>query len=203
MEILVLFNSKGGHVYKLAQAVAEGINQVEGVTARIRRPKETTPMEVIRSVKEWSEFYDRITDEVQEVTLDDLVETEGLALGSPTRYGNISPTMGNFLESTGPLWAQGLLLGKVGGVFTSSNTMHGGQETTLVTMMIPLMHLGYIIVPLSYSEPCVITTLRGGTPYGPSSVSGPEGNMGPDEIELSLASVFGKRLAEVTKKLRS
>ena len=110
MEILVLFNSKSGNTYALAKAVAEGIGQVEGVEPRIRRPKETTPMDVIRAEERWSQVYDQITSEVPEVTLDDLVETEGLALGSPTRFGNISPTMGNFLESTGRLWLRGSLV---------------------------------------------------------------------------------------------
>lgn len=203
MEILVLFNSKSGNTYALAKAVAEGIQQIEDMQPRIRRPKETTPMEVIRANETWSKFYDLLTAEVKEVTLDDMVETEGLALGSPTRYGNISPTMGNFLESTGHLWMKGSLNGKPAGVFCSTGTMHGGNEATLLTMMIPLMHLGYIIVPLGYTDPGVSQTTLGGTPYGPTSVSGPRENLGPDETELRLSGVFGKRLAEITKKLRS
>lgn len=202
MEILVLFNSKSGNTYALAKAVAEGIEQVEGMKARLRRPRETTPMEVIRAEKTWSEFYDFITKEIPEATLDDLVQTEGLALGSPTRYGNISPTMGNFLESTGPLWASGALIGKVAGVFCSTATMHGGNESTLLSMMSPLMHLGYIIVPLGYTDPGVMRTTRGGTPYGPTSVSGLPDGPTPNEVELHLCRVFGRRLAEVTKKLR-
>lgn len=202
MEILVLFNSKTGNVYALARAVAEGIREAEGMQPRIRRPKETTPLEVIRADARWSQVYDQITSEVPEVKLDDLVETEGLALGSPTRYGNISPTMGNFLESTGPLWVRGALTGKVAGVFGSTGTMHGGNEFTLISMMVPLMHLGYIIVPLGYTHPDVMATTRGGTPYGPTSVSGPNADQGPDETELKLARVFGTRLAEITKRLR-
>jgi len=202
LEILVLFDSKGGNTYALAKAVAEGIQEVEGMQPRIRRPKETTPMEIIRADKEWSEFYDFKMKEITEVTLDDLVETEGLALGSPTRYGNISPTMGNFLESTGPLWIKGALIGKLAGVFASTGTIHGGQETTLITMMVPLMHLGYIIVPLGYTDPGVMQTERGGTPYGPTSVTG-LGGQTPTDIELKLCRVFGKRLAETAKTLRS
>ena len=160
-------------------------------------------MEVIRSNETWSKFYDLVTAEIPEATLDDLVETDGLALGSPTRYGNIAPTMGNFLESTGPLWVKGALVGKPAGVFCSTGTMHGGNEATLLTMMIPLIHLGYIIVPLGYVDPGVMKTTLGGTPYGPTSVSEPRKNLGPDETELRLARVFGKRLAEIAKKLRS
>ena len=203
MEILVLFDSKYGNVYALAKAIAEGIGQVEGVTARLRRPKETTPMEVVRADERRSKFYDFITNEVPEATLDDLVQTEGLALGSPTRYGNISPAMGNFIESTGQLWLKGALIGKAAGVFCSTSSLHGGQETTLLTMMIPLTHLGFILVPMGYTDPGLMTTTRGGTPYGPTSVSGPMADQGPDEIELQIARAFGRRLAEVTKKLRS
>jgi len=203
LEILVLFDSKGGNVYALAKAVAEGIQEVEGMQARMRRPKETTPMEVIRSDRTWSEFYDFKTREIPEAALDDLVETEGLALGSPTRYGNMTPAMANFIESTGPLWAKGALTGKVAGVFTSTGAMHGGNELTLISMMIPLIHLGYVIVPLGYTDPGVMETTRGGTPYGPTSVTGLPDYKGPTNIELRLCRAFGKRLAEITKKLRA
>ena len=203
MEILVLFNSKSGNTYALAKAIADGIQEVDGIQPRIRRVKETTPMEVIRANPRWSEFYDQITAEIPEAELSDLDETEGLALGSPTRYGNLVPAVGNFLECTGPLWMKGSLVGKVGGVFTSTATMHGGNEATLLTMMIPLMHLGYVIVPMGYTDPGVQHTMRGGTPYGPSSVSGPMGDQGPDETELAIARSFGRRMAEITKKLRS
>jgi NAD(P)H dehydrogenase (quinone) len=203
MEILVVFNSKSGNTYALAKAIGEGIHEVEGMEPRIRRVKETTPIDVIRAEKEWSDFYDFVTREVQEVTLDDLVETEGLVMGSPTRYGNIAPAVGNFLECTGPLWAKGLLVNKVGGVFTSTTTMHGGQESTLLSMMIPLMHLGYIIVTMGYTDIGVQRTTAGGTPYGPSSVSGIDAPKKPTDEELSIARAFGKRVAEITKKLRS
>lgn len=202
MEILVLFDSKGGNTYALAKAVAEGILEVDGMQPRMRRPKETTPMEVIRADKTWSEFYDFKTGEIPEVKLDDLVETEGLALGSPTRFGNMTPAMGNFIESTGPLWQRGVLAGKAAGVFCSTGTLHGANELTLITMLIPLIHLGYIIVPLGYTDRGVMETTRGGTPYGPTSVSGlPDENAA--DVELRLCRVFGKRLAEITKKLRS
>jgi len=203
LEILVLFDSKGGNAYALAKAVAEGIREVEGMQPRIRRPKETTPMEVIRADKTWSEFYDFKIREIPEATLDDLVETEGLALGSPTRYGNMTPAMANFIESVGRLWATGALMGKAAGVFASTGTMHGGNELTLITMMVPLIHLGYIIVPLSYTDPGVMQTTRGGTPYGPTSVTGLPDYQGATDIELRLCRAFGKRLAEITKKLRA
>lgn len=201
MEILVLFDSKGGNVYKLAKEVAEGIRQVKGVEARIRYVKETTPMEVIRANEEWSKFHDFKVNELQEATLDDLTQCEGLAIGSPTRYGNCTPAMGNYLESTGPLWATGALIGKVAGAFSSSSTMHGGNEITIYTMMVPLAHLGYIIMPMGYTDPGIMQTERGGTPYGPSSVTGLGGET-PTEMEKHVCRTFGKRLAETTKKLR-
>jgi len=203
MEILVLFFSRYGNTYALAKSVAEGIREVEGMEPRLRRAKENAPWEVIQANEGWLKWHEKITSEVPEVTLDDLVETEGLALGSPTRYGNIAPAMGNFLETTGPLWINGSLLGKVAGVFCSTSSIHGGNELTLITMMSPLIHLGYMIVPLNYSDPGVMETDRGGTPYGPTSVSGPNADQGPTETELKLARVFGKRLAEITKKVRS
>lgn len=203
MEILVVFDSKGGNTYALAKEIAEGISEVEGVEPRIRRVKETTPIEVIRAKKEWSEFYDFKVKEIPEATPDDLAECEGVALGSPTRYGNCTAAMSNFLECTGPLWMQGALVGKVGGVFTSTNTMHGGNEATLLSMTIPLVHLGYIIVPMGYTHSGVMHTDRGGTPYGPSSVTGLPGYDGPDEHERLICRAFGKRLAETAKKLRA
>ena len=123
-------------------------------------------------------------------------------MGSPTRYGNMTPALGNFIESTGPLWVSGALVGQPAGVFCSTNTMHGGNEATLLTMMLPLMHLGFIIVPMGYCNPGVMNTRSGGTPYGPSSVEGLHEGQGPDEMELSIARAFGTRLAETTKKLR-
>lgn len=203
MEILVLFDSKTGNTYALAQAVAEGIRQVEGVQPRMRRVSETAPMEVVRADPKRSAFYDFITKEVPEATLQDLQETDGLAMGSPTRYGNPTPSMGNFIESTGPLWVSGALVGEPAGVFCSTATMHGGNEATLLTMMIQLMHLGFIIVPMGYTDAGVQHTKSGGTPYGPSDVSGLDETHGPDEVETTIARAFGKRLAEITLKLRS
>ena len=203
MEILVLFDSKGGHVYELAKNITAGIREVQGMEVRIRRVKETTPMGVIRANEEWSKFYDFKTKEIPEAALSDLDETDGLAMGCPTRYGNVTPALGNFLESCGPLWVSGALVGKVAGVFSSSGTMHGGNETTLISMMFPLMHLGYVIAPMGYSHPGVMETDLGGTPYGPTSVSSKE-KVGEliSETEAAIARAFGKRLAEVTKKLR-
>lgn len=204
MEILVLFDSKGGHVYELARSIAEGISEVEGMQVRIRRVKETTPLDVIHGNEEWSKFYDFKMKEIPEAVLSDLDETDGLAMGCPTRYGNVTPALGNFLESCGSLWVTGALVNKVAGVFSSSGTMHGGNETTLISMMFPLMHLGYVIVPMGYTHPGVMETDLGGTPYGPTSVSNKEKEGALiSETEAAIARAFGKRLAEITKKVRS
>lgn len=204
MEILVLFDSKGGHVYELAKAIAEGIKEVEAMDVRMRRVKETSPLEVIRGDDEWSNFYDFKLKEIPEAALSDMDETDGLAMGCPTRYGNVTPALGNFLESCGPLWVSGALVNKAAGVFSSSGTMHGGNETTLISMMFPLMHLGYVIVPMGYTHPGVMETDLGGTPYGPTSVSNKEkpGEL-ISETEAAIARAFGKRLAQITQKLRS
>jgi NAD(P)H dehydrogenase (quinone) len=201
MEILVLFDSKGGHTYELAKAVAEGIERVDGAKARIRYPKETTPFEVIKAKPEWSEFYDFKIRELQEVKAEDLVETDGLAMGCPTRFGNMTPALANFIESLSPLWLKGSVIGKPAGVFCSTGTLHGGNEMTLISMMIPLMHLGYIIVPSGYIDPAVARTTRGGTPYGPTNVSG-IGGSNLTEDERNICITFGKRLAETARKLK-
>ncbi|MHB0911988.1 MAG: NAD(P)H:quinone oxidoreductase [Armatimonadota bacterium] len=198
MEILVLFDSKGGYTYKLGQAVAEGILSV-GEQARIRQVPETTPVEVIRANEEWSKFYDWKEANVPKAQLSDLTECDGFAVGSPTRYGNMTPSMGNFIESTGPLWVSGALVNKPVGFFMSSTTMHGGQETTLISMMFPFMHHGCLIVPMGYTNPGIGATDRGGTPYGPSYVSG--GTEHPSETEAEIARAFGRRLVEITRKM--
>jgi NAD(P)H dehydrogenase (quinone) len=203
VEIMVLFDSKTGNVYGLAKAIAEGMREVEGVNVRMRRVKETTPMEIVRANEARSAFYDAVTKEIPEATAQDMEETEVVAIGSPTRYGNASAAMSNFIESLGELWMRGALVGKVAGVFCSTGTMHGGNEATLLSMMLPLMHLGYIITPMGYSDIGVMQTQAGGTPYGPSSVSGNQPAHPLDKNELQIARAFGKRLAETTKKLRS
>jgi NAD(P)H dehydrogenase (quinone) len=202
LEILVLFHSRYGTVYTLAKAVAEGVAQIDGVQPRLRHSREIAPMEFVESTPRWKETHDRINAEVPEVTMNDLVETDGLALGSPTRYGNIEPSLGNFLEQCGPLWVSGSLVGKAGGVFCSTGTMHGGNEATLLTMMLPLMHLGYIIVPLGYTDVGVQQTQRGGTPYGPSCVAGGNDDIPPSDLELAMCRTFGKRLADTAKKIK-
>jgi NAD(P)H dehydrogenase (quinone) len=135
--------------------------------------------------------------------LDDLREADGVILGSPTRYGNMTAQMKQLIDSTGTLWLKGEMEGKPAGVFTSTASTHGGQETTLLTMMIPLLHLGMLIVGVPYSaEGMLHTQARGGTPYGASVIAGPQGELQPTPEDLNIARALGRRVAEVTQKVR-
>jgi len=193
-EILVLYYSQGGAVREMAQLIARGIESVNGAKARIRTvPKisancEATEPEIPNSGDPY-------------VEPNDLEECIGLALGSPTRFGNMAAPMKYFLDGTASLWLKGALIGKPASVFTSSGSMHGGNETTLVTMMLPLMHHGMLMVGLPYSETELSSTQTGGTPYGASHIGGTMDDkpISVDEHRLCLA--LGKRLAEVALKL--
>ena len=193
-EILVLYYSQGGSVREMAQLVARGVESVEGVKARIRTvPKvsancEATESDIPQSGAPYAE-------------LKDLEECIGLAMGSPTRYGNMAAALKYFIDGTIPLWLNGALVGKPAAVFTSTASMHGGQETTLITMMIPLMHHGMVMIGLPYSEPVLSSTSSGGTPYGPSHVAGAEDDRPISDDERKLCIALGKRLAETALKL--
>lgn len=192
--VLVLYYSRYGAVAKLAQIIARGIESVKGVEARIRTvpPVTTTISKSDPAVPETGAAY---------ATLDDLKNCAGLALGSPTRFGNMAAPLKYFIDSTAELWMSGALVNKTACVFTSTGSMHGGQETTLLSMMFPLLHQGMIIVGLPYSEPKLTTTLTGGTPYGVSHLAGPKSDNEISEEEKELAFAMGKRLAEVTLQL--
>ena len=193
-EILVLYYSQGGSVREMAQLVARGVESVKGAKARIRTvPKvsancEATEPEVPASGAPYAE-------------LKDLEECIGVALGSPTRFGNMAAPMKYFLDGTTSLWLKGALIGKPAAVFTSTGSMHGGQETTLVTMMLPLMHHGMLLLGLPYSEPELSSTSTGGTPYGASHVAGASDDRAISEDERKLCIALGKRLAETALKL--
>jgi len=193
-EILVLYYSQGGAVRNMAQLIARGVESVKGVNARIRTvPKvsancEATEPDIPASGAPYAE-------------LKDLQECIGLALGSPTRFGNMASPMKYFLDGTVSLWLKGTLIGKPAAVFTSTGSMHGGQETTLLSMMLPLMHHGMIMVGLPYSEPELSATNSGGTPYGASHVGGAADDRPITEDERKLCIALGKRLAETALKL--
>jgi NAD(P)H dehydrogenase (quinone) len=192
-EILVLYYSVDGAVKNLAQHVARGVEQIPGMSARLR----TVPK--VSAVSEATE--PGIPDSgAPYAELSDLVECAGIAVGSPTRFGNMAAAMKYFWDGTGSLWLSGALAGKPAAVFTSSASLHGGQETTLVSMMTPLLHHGMLIVGLPYTEPDLNATATGGTPYGASHVAG-AGGRGISDEEKRLAMALGRRLAEVATRL--
>ncbi|MGB2832446.1 MAG: NAD(P)H:quinone oxidoreductase [Methylotenera sp.] len=193
-EILILYYSQGGAVREMAQMIARGIESVMGIKARIRTvPKVSNNCEATEA--------DIPADGDPYVELQDLEECIGIALGSPTRFGNMAAPMKYFLDGTTALWLNGALIGKPAAVFTSTGSMHGGNESTLLTMMLPLLHHGLLMVGLPYSEPELSSTQSGGTPYGASHVGGAMDDkpMSADERKLCLA--LGKRLAEIALKL--
>lgn len=194
--ILVLFYSRHGATRKLAELIAQGIESVPGCDARLR----TVP--AVSSVAEATEP-DVPSEGAPYVELDDLQECAGLALGSPTRFGNMASAMKYFWDGTAAQWLSGALAGKPACVFTSTGSLHGGQESTLLSMMIPLFHHGLMVLGLPYTNPELMSTASGGTPYGASHWSGLDGKKTITEDEKRLAIALGRRLAETASKLQS
>lgn len=193
-DILVLYYSQGGSVAEMARLIARGIESVPGATARIRTvPKVSPKTEIAEPAVP--------PDGAPYATLDDLKECAGLALGSPTRFGNMAAAMKYFLDGTGGLWMQGTLAGKPACVFTATATMHSGQETTLISMMLPLFHHGMILLGLPYTLPELTSTTSGGSPYGATHLSGVQDDQSITEEERRLCIAQGKRLAETALKL--
>lgn len=194
--ILVLFYSRQGATRKLADLIAQGIESVPGCDARLR----TVP--AVSSVAE-ATAPEVPPEGAPYVELDDLQECAALALGSPTRFGNMAAAMKYFWDGTASQWLSGTLAGKPACVFTSTGSLHGGQEATLLSMMIPLFHHGMIVLGLPYSNPELMTTSSGGTPYGASHWAGIDGKAGLSEDEKRLAIALGRRLAETARKMTS
>ena len=193
-DILVLYYSQYGAVTQMAQLVARGVEQVPGARARLRTvPKVSTVCAAVEP--------EIPASGAPYVELQDLEECAALALGSPTRFGNMAAPLKYFLDSTASLWLKGSLSGKPAAVFTSTSSMHGGNEATLLSMMLPLLHHGMIIVGLPYTESALLATTSGGTPYGASHVAGATSDLPITEDEKRLCLALGKRLAEVTLKL--
>ena len=193
-QILVLYYSRYGNVAQMAQKIARGIEEIPHCEANIRTvPPVSATCEAISS--------DIPSDGPPYVTLDDLQHCAGLALGSPTRFGNMAAPLKYFLETTSPLWLSGALIGKPAAVFTSTSSLHGGQESTLLSMMLPLLHHGMILMGLPYSESDLLTTKTGGTPYGVSHLAGVESNQPLSEEEQRLCRALGKRLATIATQL--
>lgn len=203
MKILVAYYSLYGHMLEMAHAVAEGAREVSGTDVRLRRMQE---FDAVEKAIDGNDFMRQVRDRQRNIpvcTLDDLREADGMLFGSPTRFGNMTAQMKQLFDSAGSLWLKGELEGKPAGVFTSTASTHGGQETTLLSMMIPLLHLGAVIVGVPYSYVGMIhTDARGGTPYGASTIAGPMGELKPRPEDLDLARLQGHRVAMITTKLR-
>jgi NAD(P)H dehydrogenase (quinone) len=193
-DILVLYYSRNGKTAQLARLVARGVEEVAGFSARLRSVPPVAPVTEISAPPEPD-------DGAPYATLDDLRECAGLVLGSPTRFGNMAAPLKHFLDSTVAEWISGTLAGKPAGVFTSTSTQHGGQETTLVSMMLPLLHHGMLILGIPYTEAALNRTTGGGSPYGASHVSGTSDQHAISEDERVLARVLGRRVAEIAAKL--
>ena len=192
--VLVLYYSHHGATAKMAEYVARGVEKVNGIEARIRTVPPVSPKT------------EAVEPEIPQsgppyVTHDDLKKCAALALGSPTRFGNMAAPLKYFLDTTSALWQSGTLMGKPAGFFTSTASLHGGQETTLLSMMLPFLHHGALIVGLPYRETELFTTTTGGTPYGPSHMAGCESKWPISPEEKNLCQALGKRLAEITLKL--
>jgi NAD(P)H dehydrogenase (quinone) len=201
MRVLIPFYSMYGHIYRMAMAVAEGVQQVEGAEAVLRRVPETLAPEVLE--KMGAVEAQKSMSQVRICTVEEFGEADGFIFGTPTRFGNMCGQMRQFLDSTGILWASNILVGKVGSVFTSSNTQHGGQETTIISFHLTLLHLGMIIVglPYSFTGQRRIDEITGCSPYGASTVAGPEGGRLPSENELEGARYQGRHVATIIKKM--
>lgn len=186
--ILILYYSRYGATSEMARHVARGVEEIPGMNARVRSvPAVSTVCEATQdSIPAAGAPY---------AELDDLRNCAGLALGSPTHYGNMAAPVKYFLDGTNPLWMAGTLIGRPAGVFTSTSSLHGGQETTLLSMMLPLLHHGMVLLGLPYSETDLLRTKSGGTPYGPSHLAGPESNLPLTDEEKRLCRALGKRLA--------
>ena len=193
--ILVLFYSRNGSTSEMARQIARGIEQ-GGLEARLRTvPAISAECEAVAPA---------IPDEgAMYASLDDLKNCSGLALGSPTRFGNMAAPLKYFLDGTSNLWLTGALVGKPAGVFTSTASLHGGQESTLLSMLLPLMHHGMLVTGLPYSESSLLHTTAVGTPYGPSHHAGADGKRGLDEHEIALCRALGQRLATIALKLEN
>jgi len=195
--ILVLYYSMYGHVETLANAVAEGVRSVEGVEVTIKRVPELMPEEVARKAGA------KLDQAAPIATVDELPRYDAIIFGTPTRFGNMCSQMRNFLDQTGRHWMSGALIGKVGSVFTSTATQHGGQETTITSFHSTLLHQGMVIVGVPYSCQALLNMneITGGTPYGASTLAGGDGRRQPSQNELTIAKFQGEHVAKIANKL--
>jgi len=201
MKVLIVYYSMYGHINRMAEAIAEGAKTVKGSEVVLRRVPETLPQDVL--VKMGAVEAQKKFEHVPIATVDDLASADAIIFGTPTRFGNMCGQMRQFLDATGGLWAKGALVGKVGSVFTSSATQHGGQESTILSFHITLLHHGFVVVGLPYSFQGQMRNdeITGGSPYGASTIAGTQGERTPSENELQAARFQGAHVATIASKL--
>jgi NAD(P)H dehydrogenase (quinone) len=201
MKILIVYYSMYGHVNRMAEAVAQGAKEVPGANVELRRVPETLPDAVLEKMGALEAG--KAFSQVPVATVDELTSADAIIFGTPTRFGNMCGQMKQFLDATGQLWATGALVGKIGSVFTSSGTQHGGQESTILSFHIPLLHHGMLIVGLPYAFQGQMRNdeITGGSPYGAATIAGTSGERLPSENELAAARFQGKHVATIAAKL--
>ncbi len=201
MKVFIVFYSTYGHVYRMAEAIAQGAREVPGVEVELRRVQETLPEQVLRDMGALEA--QKAFSHIPVATVKDLEDADAIIFGTPTRFGNMAGQMRQFLDSTGQLWAKGALVGKVGSVFVSTATQHGGQESTILSFHNTLLHHGMVVVGLPYAFPgqLSIDEISGGSPYGATTIAGPRGERMPSENELAAARFQGKHVATIASKL--
>ena len=201
MKVLIVFYSMYGHIYRMAEAVAEGVREVPGAEAVLRRVPETLPDDVL--AKMGAVEAQKAFANVPVCTVDELAQADAIIFGTPTRFGNMCGQMRQFLDATGQLWFEGALVGKVGSVFASSATQHGGQESTILSFHITLLHQGFVIVglPYAFQGQMGIDEITGGSPYGASTITGGQGERMPSDNELAAARYQGKHVTNIASKL--
>jgi NAD(P)H dehydrogenase (quinone) len=201
MNVLIVYYSTFGNVYKMANLVAEGVREVKGAEPVVRTVRELIPEEVIASRPDMKAGRE-MQQGVPLVSLDDFRQAGAIAFGTPTRFGNVSAQLKNQIDQLTSLWLKGELEGKAAGIFTSTGSLHGGQETTILTLMAPLIHLGMIVVGVPYSVQELFLTQGGGSPYGPGHVAGPDSRREIDPQEAAICRALGRRLAQVGLRLQ-
>jgi len=196
-KVLVLYYSSYGHIEQMAKAAAEGVAKVSGVTAVVKRVPETVPLDVAK------QMHFKLEQKAPIATVDELADYDAIIFGTPTRYGNMAAQMKTFIDMTGGLWMKGALVGKVGSVISSSATQHGGQETTITSFHTVLLHHGMVVVGLPYScqAQMGVDEIKGGSPYGASTIAGADGSRQPSEQELGMARFQGEHVAKIAAKL--
>jgi NAD(P)H dehydrogenase (quinone) len=201
IKVNVIFYSMYGHIYKMAEAIADGAKSVPGTEVKLLQVQETIPDDVLE--KYGAKAARASFAKIPTATLDNLTEAHAIIFGTPTRFGNMAGQMRNFLDQTGQIWFSGGLIGKVGSVFASTASQHGGQETTITSFHSTLLHHGMIIVGVPYSEKGLLdlSAISGGTPYGATTIAAGDGSRQPSANELNIAKFQGKHVAEVTAKL--